>query len=84
MIETHPLLKAHRYLLTLAAGSASWAGSREVSVVLRDGFRIEDEDVVYPDMAMRAIVQDPSPRGGRDDLGWPSLQLVVLEALWIS
>lgn len=78
VIETHPLLKTHRYLLTLAAGSASWAGTREVSVVLRAGFSIEDEDVVYPDMAMRAIGHDPSPRGVRDDLGWPGLRATAL------
>lgn len=77
-IETHPLLETHRYLLTLAAGCASWTGSREVSVVLRDGFSIEDEDLVYPDMAMRAIVHDPSPRGVRDDLGWPGLRATAL------
>jgi len=78
VIEAHPLLKTHRYLLTLAADCASWTGGREVSVVLRAGFRIEDEDVVYPDMAMRAIVHDPSSRGGRDDLGWPGLRATAL------
>jgi len=77
-IETHPLLETHRYLLTLPAGCASWAGGREVSVVLRAGFSVEDEDVAYPDMAMRVIVHDPSPRGRRDDLGWPRLRAVAL------
>lgn len=78
VIEKHPLLETHRYLLTLAADCASWTGGREVSVLLRAGFGIEDEDVVYPDMAMRAIVHNPSPRGGRDDLGWPGLRATTL------
>ncbi|WP_208107908.1 hypothetical protein [Leucobacter luti] len=78
MIETHPLLESHRYVLTLAAGCASWTGGREVSVVLRAGFSIEDEDLVYPELAMRAIVHDPSPRGVRDDLGWPGLRATSL------
>lgn len=78
VIETHPLLQTHRYLLTLPAGCAPWTGSREVSVVLRAGFSIDDEDIVYPDMAIRAIVHDPSPRGVRDDLGWPGLRATAL------
>ncbi|TDP91714.1 hypothetical protein EDF62_2333 [Leucobacter luti] len=78
VIETHPLLESHRYVLTLAAGCASWTGGREVSVVLRAGFSIEDEDLVYPELAMRAIVHDPSPRGVRDDLGWPGLRATSL------
>lgn len=77
-IETHPLLETHQYVLTLAAGCASWAGGREVSVVLRAGFSTEDEDVLYPNMAMRAIVHAPSPRGTRDDLGWPGLRATSL------
>ncbi len=78
VIETHPLLETHRYLLTLAASCASWSGGYEISVVLRASFSIEDEDLVYPDMAMRAIVHDPSPRGARVDLGWPGLRATAL------
>ncbi|WLP89979.1 hypothetical protein [Gordonia sp. NB41Y] len=73
-IETHPLLSTHRYLLTLPAGCAGWATGIEVSVLLRDGFDIGDDDLVYPDMAMRALVHSPSPRGVRPDLGWPGLR----------
>ncbi|WP_341974292.1 hypothetical protein [Microbacterium sp. LWO13-1.2] len=80
VIETHPLMETHRYLLTLDVVCASWTGSREVSVVLRAGFSIEDEDLVYPDMAMRAIVHEPSPRGLRDDLGWSGLRATALVA----
>ena len=94
-IENHPLLATHRYVLTLPADCAAWTGGNEVSVVLRAGFSIADDDIVYPDMAMRAIVHAPSPRavladGHRflfqvDEDGWPvdgELEDVVEEYLW--
>lgn len=78
LLEAHPLLATHRYVLTLGAGYAAWLGGHEVSVVLRAGFSIGDDDIVYPDMAMRAIVHAPSPRGDRADLGWPGLRSAAL------
>lgn len=78
MIESHPLLSTHRYVLTLPADCASWTGGCEVSVLLRDGFEIGDHDIEYPDMAMRAIVHGASPRGIRTELGWPGLSPATL------
>ena len=80
-IENHPLLATHRYVLTLPADCAAWTGGNEVSVVLRAGFSIADDDIVYPDMAMRAIVHAPSPRGERAELGWPGLRSTSLVGL---
>lgn len=77
-VEGHPLLATHRYLLTLPAGCAPWASDVEVTVLLRDGFDIGDDDLVYPDMAMVAIVHTPSPRGSRPDRGWPGLSSTAL------
>ncbi|WP_275292801.1 hypothetical protein [Amycolatopsis sp. La24] len=78
-IEAHPLLATHRYLLTVPA--APWAQGYEVSVVLRNGFDIGDSDVQYPDMAMRALVHPPSPRGERADLGWAGLRSAALSEM---
>lgn len=47
-------------------------------MVLRNGFDIGDSDLQYPDMAMRALVHPPSPRGERADLGWPGLRSAAL------
>jgi hypothetical protein len=80
-IETHPLLATHRYVLTLPADCAPWAAGVEVSVLLRAGFDIGDDDVEYPDMAMRALVHEPSPRGSRSELGWPGLRSVALSRM---
>jgi len=79
-IEAHPLLETHRFLLTLPADCAPWARGREVSVLLRDGFDIGDDDLEYPDMAMRALVHEPSPRGARSDRAWPGLRAAALSA----
>jgi hypothetical protein len=79
-IAQHPLLATHRYLLTLPADCAPWARGLEVSVLLRDGFTIGDDDLEYPDMAMRALVHEPSPRSARVELGWPGLRSVALAA----
>lgn len=80
-IESHPLLRTHRYVLTVPAGCTSWNDGVEVSVLLRDGFDIGDDDLEYPDMAMRALVHQPSSRGNRSDLGWPGLRSVGLTVL---
>lgn len=80
-IEDDPLLETHRYLLTLPAGCAGWAADAEVSVLLRNGFTIADDDVTYPEMAMRALVHPSSPRGDRSDLGWPGLRSAALGEL---
>lgn len=80
-VEDHPWLATHRYVLTLPAGCAPWAAGREVSVLLRDGFDIGDEDLTYPGLAMRALVHPPSPRGGRPDRGWPGLRAAALTPL---
>ncbi|WP_406638181.1 hypothetical protein [Amycolatopsis sp. WGS_07] len=76
VIETHSLLSTHRYLLTVPA--ASWTPGCEVSVLLRAGFDIGDSDLEYPDMAMRALVHPPSPRGECTTLGWPGLRSAAL------
>lgn len=80
-VEDHPWLTTHRYVLTLPAGCAPWASGREVSVLLRAGFDIGDDDLSYPAMAMRALVHAPSPRGDRPDLGWPGLRSAALAPL---
>lgn len=72
-LEGHPLWDTHRYVLTLPADCAPWARGVEVSVLLRHGFDIGDDDLTYPDMAVRALVHAPSPRSTRHDLGWPGL-----------
>lgn len=72
-IEAHPLLETHRYLLTIPTVPDS-----EISVLLRNGFGIGDSDLEYPDMAMRALVHAPAPRGERTDLGWPGLRSAAL------
>ncbi|MFY1624914.1 hypothetical protein ACN261_04315 [Micromonospora sp. WMMD723] len=77
-IESHPVLTTHRYLLTLPADCAPWTGGREVSVLLREGFDIVDDDLAYPDMAMRAVLHRPSSRGSRPELGWPGLRSASL------
>ncbi|MFF1529163.1 hypothetical protein [Cellulomonas sp. NPDC058312] len=81
VLESHPLLATHRYVLTLPAGCAPWATDVEVSVLLRAGFDIGDDDLEYPAMAMRALVHAPAPRGSRSDLGWPGLRATALTAL---
>ncbi|WP_166347405.1 hypothetical protein [Phytoactinopolyspora limicola] len=81
VIEHHPLLLTHRYVLTLPADVAPWTGGSEVSVFLRDGFDIGDEDLEYPNMAMRALVHEPSPRGAHTQLGWPGLRSAALAPL---
>lgn len=80
-IESHQLMRTHRYVLTLPVGCTSWNDGVEVSVLLRDGFDIGDDDLEYPDMAMRALVHPPSARGNRSDLGWPGLRSVGLSEL---
>ncbi len=80
-IESHPLMRTHRYVLTLPVGCAPWNDGVEVSVLLRQNFDIGDDDLVYPGMAMRALVHKPSSRGNRSDLGWPGLRSVGLSRL---
>ncbi|GAB3617771.1 hypothetical protein GCM10027416_23280 [Okibacterium endophyticum] len=77
-IQDNPLFHTHRYLLTVPAGCAPWAHGIEVSVLLRQGFDIGDDDLEYPNMAMRAIVHEPSPRGDRPTRGWPGLRATAL------
>ena len=77
-IQNDPLFRTHWYVLTVPAGSASWSDGVEVSVLLRQGFDIGDDDLEYPNMAMRAIVHEPSPRGDRPALGWPGLRSSAL------
>ena len=77
-IESHPLMETHRYLLTLPADIAPWTGGRELSVLLRAGFGITDEDIVYPNMAMRALLHEPSIRGSHPELCWPGLKPAAL------
>lgn len=78
VIEQHPLFDTHRYVLTLPSDCAPWTGGAEVSVLLRVGFDIGDEDIVYPNMAMRALLHESSPRGTRTQLGWPGLRATEL------
>jgi hypothetical protein len=80
-IQEHPLFATHQYLLTVPADHASWARGVEVSVLLRRGFTIGDDDLEYPNMAMRAIVHEPSPRGDRPALGWPELRAAALAVM---
>jgi hypothetical protein len=77
-IQDDSLFLTHRYVLTVPAGCAPWGEGVEVSVLLRQGFDIGDDDLEYPNMAMRAIVHAPSPRGDRADLGWPGLRATAL------
>ncbi|WP_116204261.1 hypothetical protein [Amycolatopsis circi] len=77
-IEADPLVATHSYLLTLPAGCAPWAPASEVSVLLRKGFGIGDSDLEYPDLAMRALVHAPSPRGEHTAMGWPGLRSTAL------
>ncbi|MEU4804895.1 hypothetical protein [Actinosynnema sp. NPDC023587] len=57
------LLDRYDYLLTLGADAAPWSGGREVSVLLRKGFTIADNDVEYPGIGVEAVLHPPSPRG---------------------
>ncbi|MFE5874112.1 hypothetical protein ACFQ6H_02580 [Rhodococcus sp. NPDC056506] len=57
-----PILQTHEYLLTLAAHTATWLGERELSVFIRRGFSIGDDDLEYPDIGVRAILHAPSSR----------------------
>ena len=57
-----PIVQTHEYLLTLAAHTVPWLGARELSVFIRRGFSIGDDDVEYPDIGLRAVLHAPSPR----------------------
>ncbi|WP_426738110.1 hypothetical protein [Plantibacter sp. 2H11-2] len=80
-IQEHELFATHQYLLTVPADHAPWARGVEVSVLLRRGFTIGDDDLEYPNMAMRAIVHEPSPRGDRPEFGWPELRATALTVM---
>ncbi|CAM3104434.1 hypothetical protein [Stackebrandtia soli] len=56
------LLSTHDYLLTLGVDTADWLRGRELSVFLRRGFSIADDDLVYPDIGARVVIHPPSPR----------------------
>lgn len=56
------ILQTHEYLLTLAAHTATWLGGRELSVFIRRGFSIGDDDLEYPDIGVRAVLHRPSSR----------------------
>ncbi|MGG7100144.1 hypothetical protein [Rhodococcus sp. 24CO] len=58
------ILQTHEYLLTLAAHTAPWLGARELSVFIRRGFSIGDDDLDYPDIGVRAVLHPPSQRSG--------------------
>ncbi|WP_259118133.1 hypothetical protein [Rhodococcus erythropolis] len=57
-----PILQTHEYLLTLEAHTAPWLGARELSVFIRRGFSIGDDDLEYPDIGVRAVLHPPSSR----------------------
>ncbi|MBB5953633.1 hypothetical protein FHS29_000203 [Saccharothrix tamanrassetensis] len=77
------LLDRYDYVLTIGAGVAPWSGGRELSVLLRRGFTVGDDDVEYPDIGAKAVLHPPSPRGdgGRGvHPGLGSAALVPVEA----
>jgi len=76
--ESDPIVEAYDYLFTLGAGTAAWLGSREMSVFLRRGFTIADDDLEYPDIGVRAVLHEPSPRGTRTDGRHPGLGSAAL------
>lgn len=80
-LEEHPILDTHRYLMTLPADIARWTGGAEVSLFLRAGFSIGDDDLKYPNLSVHAIMHAPSPRGRREDATWPGLRAAALEDL---
>ena len=80
-LDGHPLLDTHRYLMTLPAEIAPWTGGAEVSLLLRTGFSVGDDDLEYPNLPVRAIMHAPSPRGNREDATWPGLRAAALENL---
>ena len=57
------LVETHDYLLTLAASAAEWLLGRELSVFVRRGFTIGDDDLEYPDIGVHAVFHEPSGRG---------------------
>ncbi|RDI18553.1 hypothetical protein DEU38_120122 [Rhodococcus sp. AG1013] len=57
------LVETHDYLLTLAASAAEWLLGRELSVFVRRGFTIGDDDLEYPDIGVHAVLHEPSGRG---------------------
>lgn len=78
-----PILQTHEYLLTLGTPTAPWLGARELSVFIRRGFTIGDDDLEYPDIGLRAVPHPPSSRsaesaGGHKGLG--SAELINLPA----
>lgn len=80
--DSDQILDTHDYLLTLGAATAEWLGDREVSVFIRRGFAIGDDDLEYPDIGVRAVLHGPSARGaGTRGLhhGLGSAALVVAE-----
>ena len=77
------ILQTHEYLLTLEAHTTPWLGARELSVFIRRGFSIGDDDLEYPDIGFRAVLHPPSSRsaesaGTHEGLG--SAALVNLPA----
>ncbi|MBX9149628.1 hypothetical protein ACWGK5_01270 [Rhodococcus qingshengii] len=56
------ILHSHEYLLTLEAHTAPWLGARELSVFIRRGFSIGDDDLEYPDIGVRAVLHPSSSR----------------------
>ncbi|WP_092804795.1 hypothetical protein [Rhodococcus globerulus] len=73
-----PILQTHEYLLTLEAHTAPWLSARELSVFIRRGFSIGDDDLEYPDIGVRAVLHPPSSRspesaGSHEGLGSTAL-----------
>ncbi|PSR42869.1 hypothetical protein C7T36_12230 [Rhodococcus sp. AD45-ID] len=62
VFDGQPILQTHEYLLTLAAHTAPWLGDRELSVFVRRGFSIGDDDLEYPGIGVRAVLHPPSAR----------------------
>ncbi|MDV8065322.1 hypothetical protein R4P64_02270 [Rhodococcus sp. IEGM 1366] len=72
------ILQTHEYLLTLGAHTAPWLGARELSVFVRRGFSIGDDDLEYPGIGVRAVLHPPSSRsaesaGSHEGLGSAAL-----------
>ncbi|MDH6283726.1 hypothetical protein [Prescottella agglutinans] len=61
--DSDPIVEEYDYLFTLGAGTAGRLGNREVSVFLRRGFTIADDDLEYPDIGVRVVLHEPSVRG---------------------
>jgi len=78
VFAAQPIFQTHDYLLTLGAHTAPWLGERELSVFIRRGFTIGDDDLEYPNIGVRAVLHPPSSRsaessGAHEGLGSAAL-----------